>query len=758
VWEFLFKYPAGMFARGTISLFGSGWLYLAIVLAAAVAIPTLLYYRRATSALGATEGALLTLTRACAVALLVLALFQPILTVSNVVSQRTIVGLLLDDSISMGIADQDGETRAAFMGATFHPQRGSVTKALPRHLEPRFFKFASDTKALTGAADMSFGGAKTDLGQALDSVRAAIDPQSLAALIIVSDGAITQSTSLDEKLSAYRAADVPITTVAVGQAHFARDIEVSGISMPRRALKNSSIVADVLVRQRGFDKQTVKLLVEDGGQLIASEEVRLDAGQRMRTVRTRFTAREPGLRRLRFHILPADGEMLAENNARESLLDVATDRRRILYFEGEPRFEVKFLRRAVAKDENLRVVSLVRTAENKYYRIGVDDPEELAEGFPKSADALFAYSGLILGSVEASHFSAEQLNLIAEFVSRRGGGLLVLGGRRALTQGGYGGTPVADLLPVALNTKTVDPILAQVNVRPTALGYAHPIGQLAAADQASLSWDELPKLTVLHPLYKTKPGASTLLEGFGSGLAKPVTVLAEQRFGRGRALVLNAQNTWTWQMHQDMPPQDQTHEILWRQLLRWLVRSVPDSVTVRAAGEHASPNEPVEITAEIFDAAFQPQNNAAVQLVVHTPIGDRLELPMSWDATREGIYRLQLTPEHAGVYEITVQAHSGQERVSGKMQLAVGMVTPDYYGAEMRDSMLRSIADKTGGRFYRADDVDGLVDGLADELALSESGASVQQRLPLWDMPAIFLLLIALLGFEWLYRRWRGLV
>ena len=161
----------------------------------------------------------------------------------------------------------------------------------------------------------------------------------------------------------------------MGQANFARDIEVSGISMPRRALKHSSIVADVLVRQRGFDQQTVKLLVEDGGQLIASEEVRLDAGQRERTVRIRFTARQPGLRRLRFHILPAEGEMLAQNNGREILLDVATDRRRILYFEGEPRFELKFLRRAVAKDENLRVVSLVRTAENKYYRIGVDDPE-----------------------------------------------------------------------------------------------------------------------------------------------------------------------------------------------------------------------------------------------------------------------------------------------------------------------------------------------------------------------------------------------
>jgi hypothetical protein len=162
----------------------------------------------------------------------------------------------------------------------------------------------------------------------------------------------------------------------------------------------------------------------------------------------------------------------------------------------------------------------------------------------------------------------------------------------------------------------------------------------------------------------------------------------------------------------------------------------------------------VQITAEVLDASFHPQNAAAVQLIVHTPIGDRLELPMSWDASREGVYRLELTPEHAGIYELSVEARSGDARTTGEMQLPVGMVTPDHYRAEMREGILRRIADDTGGRFYRAHEVGTL----ANEIPLSESGASVRERLPLWDMPVVFLLLIALLGFEWLYRRWRGLV
>jgi hypothetical protein len=127
---------------------------------------------------------------------------------------------------------------------------------------------------------------------------------------------------------------------------------------------------------------------------------------------------------------------------------------------------------------------------------------------------------------------------------------------------------------------------------------------------------------------------------------------------------------------------------------------------------------------------------------------------MTWDASRDGVYRLQLTPEHAGIYEMTVEARWGEKQVTGKMHLPVGILTPDHYRAEMREGILRRIAVETGGRFYRAAEAGAL----ADEIPLSQSGVSVQERLPLWDMPVIFLLLITLLGFEWLYRRWRGLV
>src|SRR5207342_1870245 len=137
---------------------------------------------------------------------------------------------------------------------------------------------------------------------------------------------------------------------------------------------------------------------------------------------------------------------------------------------GEPRSEMKFIRRAVADDKNLQIVTLQRTADNKFLRLDVDTPDELLGGFPKTRDELFSFKGLILGSIEAAAFSADQLQMIADFVDRRGGGLLMLGGARSFAEGGYGGTPVADALPITLErvARSVDDLpLRRVKVRPT---------------------------------------------------------------------------------------------------------------------------------------------------------------------------------------------------------------------------------------------------------------------------------------------------
>ena len=159
---------------------------------------------------------------------------------------------------------------------------------------------------------------------------------------------------------------------------------------------------------------------------------------------------DAGARRLEFSIAPRDGEQLDDNNRRSAAMAVDDRRMRILYFEGEPRFEMKFVRRAVAGDDNLGVTGLIRTADAKFYRVGVDNREQLRDGFPTGRDELFAYDALILGSVDISLLSRDQQRMIVEFVSERGGGLLLLGGRRAFTEGGYRDSLLHAISPVVM--------------------------------------------------------------------------------------------------------------------------------------------------------------------------------------------------------------------------------------------------------------------------------------------------------------------
>ncbi len=137
----------------------------------------------------------------------------------------------------------------------------------------------------------------------------------------------------------------------------------------------------------------MSLDVEDEGRIVGSQQVKLPDDGSAATARVRFSVSDPGPRVFRFKVAPQDGELVTANNVREAMIDVRDRREKILYFEGEPRYEVGFIRRAVQDDPNLLLVVLQRTADNKFIRLGVDNSEELVAGFPKTREELFSYRG-----------------------------------------------------------------------------------------------------------------------------------------------------------------------------------------------------------------------------------------------------------------------------------------------------------------------------------------------------------------------------
>ncbi len=758
IFEFLFKYRPLVFEKGRLA-FDAPWPagVLLGVVALVVAVVVIAYTRARTKT--KRDAVVLALFRIAALALLAFSLSRPLLLIPTVVPQRNFLGILVDDSHSMGIADRGEAPRNEFVQSAFGAPDSALRAALAERFMLRFFRFSSTTERLDSVAGLSATGRTTDLAQALDAARRELSAVPLGGLVLVTDGADNSESSLTETLLSLRAASVPVYAIGLGEERFERDIQLSRVETPRTVLQGSSLVVDLVLEQVGYQGREVEVQVEDDGRIVATKQVQLPDDGETASVRVQFTATEPGPRLFRFHVPPQPGEQVTANNEREALIVVEDRREKILYFEGEPRFEVKFVRRAIEDDENLRVVVLQRTAENKFLRLGVDDADELAAGFPRTREELFAYSGLILGNVEASFFTHDQLRMIEEFVSQRGGGLLALGGGRSFGRGGYEETPLADVLPVLLSPAdgpgNAD-FYVELSVEPTRFGLTHPATQIAEdMDESALRWPELPPVTAVNRVFEAKPGASTLLVGRASDLEEPLVVLAHHRYGRGKALAMPIQDSWIWQMHADIPLDDMTHETFWRQLLRWLVSYVPDPVSVTAASDRVSPDEPAVVSAVVQDETYLSVNNAEVVALVESPSGTEREIHMDWAVDADGEYRASFSLDEPGLHRVTVTARNGEEFLGEQTtHVESAELATEYFDAEMRSSLLRQIADETGGRFYTPDNVATL----PEDVSFTEAGTTIIEERDLWNMPAIFLLLLGLVGTEWAYRRRRGLV
>ncbi len=752
LFSFLFRYPVVVFQRGKLALDSgrAGWLAAALVAAAAVVAWS---YLRAHGKAGRIDRLILFALRAAMLALLVGCLARPRLILSSLVPQQNFLAVLVDDSRSMRVADQDGRARGEFVARTLGSDTAALRAALAQRFRLRFFRFSSAAQRTDDPTGLTYAGTTTHIGAALDQVRQELAGVPLAGVVLVSDGADDARESLAAPLLSLKAAHVPVFAVGVGQPRLRRDIEVRRVDAPAAVLRGTAPVVDVVVSQTGFGGRTVPLYVEDGGRVVAEQDVRLPPDGEPAPVRVRFPADSAGPRRLRFRIPVQRGEVVTQNNEQTVLLRVSDRRARILYVEGEPRWEVKFLRRAVADDPNLRLVVLLRTAPRKLLRLDVDSADELVAGFPTTRQELFRYDGIVLGSLEAGWFTHEQLQLMADFVSERGGGLLMLGGRKSFAAGGYAGTPLADALPVELEPSAAEGRFAPVKVEPTRAGRAQAVTQLAPTEDSSLArWQTLPEVSVVNRVTRVKPGATALLVGRSDSLADPEVILAAQRYGRGRALAFTPQDSWLWHMDASVPVGDMRHTMFWRQLLRALVDGDPAPVQVVAA-DRAEPGQPVSVRAEVTDSGFLAVDDAAVTATVSGPQGSE-PLSLPWSVQRDGSYGAPFTPGGVGLYQVALEARRGGRLLgSDTTWLAAAPSTMEYFGAGMRESLLRRIAQETGGRFYTPADVARL----PEDIRYVGSGTSRIEEKDLWDLPAVFLLLLALAGAEWGWRRARGL-
>ena len=755
------------FAQGNVDFAYGISPLLFLVLVGLIVAGVWLTYLKTTRPLSPPWKAFLGGLRSSVLVLLLFCLLRPVITTLQVSPQETYLGVIIDDSQSMAITDMSGErSRQDALRENFFD--AGVIDDLAENFQIRSFRFDKQTERIAGEDGLTEAGTASSIGQALDYVDGQLNGLPLGGLVLLTDGA--DNSEIDPLIKArdFGNRQIPVFTVGVGQEQIPQDIGIVDVNAAKTVLEGSVFNISVGLSHQGYEGQEVRMTVLDGDQEVTSEVITLGAEGITRRYELELTPERKEAIVYALEVELQSGEIIEQNNEYSFLVDNSEkEPLDILYLEGHPRNEYKFIRRAVEDDPSLRLATYLQTGPEKYYRQGIESPTELSGGFPRSREELYQYEALILGDIEESFFNADQLQMIEDFVAERGGGFLMSG----MIDEGFISTPIADVLPVTLVEENFLPSHLRGGIRRGAQatgelffprltnnGEFSPLLRLAADDgENDLLWRQLPELQGVYVTGRIKPGATVLMEHpLLQYQNQALPLLASQRYGSGRSVALTTASTWRWQMM--MPSVDESHETLWRQLLRWLAVSAPERVTIDFDREFYNVGDEVNITATVLDMEYEPDNDATLWMQANNPLDIVTDTPMEWNIEEDGVYRASFVVEEEGVYDLLVDvASAAGEGASGASEKrAAFVVTPslrEYNNAAMDSGLLARIAEASGGTYFN---VDG-IDALADTVEFTPNAFSEEVQIDLWDQPWLLVLLISLLCLDWVARRLKGL-
>lgn len=721
------------------------------------------------------------LCKLTALALLALCLLDPMWTRSQPKKGENEVVVLVDTSASLDFAESaGGETRARQVQAALAAGGGDAAwiTALGEDFRLRLMTGGAQTKSVPHFRGLTFDGTRSDFCRTLATLCSG--GTNLAAVVVVSDGNATDAAAWKAE-----AEGAPVFTVLAGKKAPQSDLSIDEATVATSPFEDAPIT--ITTRVSGNGKGVLTALDEEG-KMIASEKVTLSGGS-AQTVRLKLPVAKSGVS---FQRLELKGEDIKEstlaNNTRLLAADRGAGPYRVLYVTGRPNWEYKFLRRAIAGDDDIQMPALVRIAKREpkfewrgragesvnplfrgfgakegeealrydqpvLIRLGTKDAKELSDGFPKAAEDLFAeYRAIILDDIEAQFFTREQMNLIERFVSERGGAVMMLGGQESFRAGGYDNTPIGRMLPVYLDQTTSAPAIGDARFNLTREGWLESWMRL----RTDRDEDEkrLAGMTAFHsvnPAFAIKPGASILATVSDAENSYPA--IAVQRFGEGRVGSMLIGDLWRWGLsdadaHKDM-------DRLWRQLMRWLVVDVNDAITFAAETE-ADDHERVKLAVRVRDRAFKANSDAIVKIEVTQPDGSKSQLFAEPSLKEAGLFETEFFSSTPGNYRAMATVEDAEKRTAlgGK---AVGWtydpMAREFASLAPNRDLMKRIAGETGGEMIELADIAKLPEMLKNIRVPVE----VTLATPLWHSPWIFAAILLLLLGEWMLRRKGGM-
>jgi len=741
------------------------WLWVALLIGAGV----LAAWSYAPPTGRRTARAVLAVGRFTVFLLVLILIGGPMVELPRERIERDWVLILADRSASMSIADvEDGGrriTRDAQLRGIIDDNR-EVWTALAEQRQVRWLGFHSAAFSLvseSGGTDVPVparlsvdlgeaAGDRTNLGSALEQALQRAAARPVSGILLFSDGRTSDppSRALRRRLQAQA---IGVYTVPLGSAEPLGDVAIRRVDAPHRAFAGDKIPVQVEVDRVGSAggelSGVVKLVDELTGRTL--DRIELSAAE----ARERFTlTAEPALAgEARWTVVfePDGPDLIPANNRKPLLIELVDRPLRVLYVDGYPRWEYRYLKNLLVREQSIECSVMLLSADRDFAQEG-DRP---ITRLPRSAEELADYDVIVLGDVPGSYFSPEQLAMIREHVADRGAGLLWIGGER-YTPDSYAGTVLADLLPMR-GSLTLAPIGRPVNMEPTDVAERLGVLQIAIGQRigwpeelsdSAYGWSQLHYAQRIEP-DRLKPTAEVLAQTVSLLDGSHLPLVMHIRYGAGRSLYVATDEIWRWRYGRGERLPDQ----FWIQMIRMLGRA-----SLLRAGERASlevsprrveVGQPLRVELRLLDAQLIETERPTIAAVLETEDRRKLaDLELRRLPSSEDRFSATCLPQAAGSLRV---------RVSEPTLAELGLVMPvEVYAPddelrrpETDHPLLRRLASDTGGLVLAPEDLADLPELLPNRAVRTLDPL----REPIWDTPLAFTLVLLMLTAEWIGRR-----
>ncbi|MCG8606850.1 VWA domain-containing protein, partial [bacterium] len=270
--EFLLKYSPVVFKEGELAFRNLPSLLTIVVSVALLFVALWLFYKKTTIQINQMLKGIFIGLKFVAISLLLVALLEPIVTVSTIVPRKSSLVVLVDDSKSMTITDAVKKlSRSGFSKQLLGNQENpGLIADLEKNFKVQMYKFASNVEYIGQTDKISADGVATHLAQSLRFAEEVANQSPVSGVVIVTDGANNSVADPLEAAATLKNRNLPVYVVGVGSEN-AKDIEVSKIAANHSVIENSVVEISSLIKNSNFENEEIELELREEGRLIKKQ-------------------------------------------------------------------------------------------------------------------------------------------------------------------------------------------------------------------------------------------------------------------------------------------------------------------------------------------------------------------------------------------------------------------------------------------------------------------------------------------------------